>query len=175
MELALLVLRVVIGLLFIGHGTQKLFGWWGGYGIAGTAGFMESLNLRPGRLHAITAGVAETAGGLLIALGLVTPVGSALITAVMVTAIITVHFKNGLWNPDGGYEFLLTVVAAAFALSGVGPGEWSLDNAFNIDMASTGWALIAAGAGLVGGIAAVLQGRAASRAAQTGGPEPTAA
>jgi putative oxidoreductase len=175
MELALLVVRVVIGLLFIGHGTQKLFGWWGGFGIEGTGGFMESLGLRPGRLHATAAGIAETAGGLLIALGLVTPVGAALITAVMVTAVITVHFKNGVWNQDGGFEFHLVLVAAVFALSAIGPGEWSLDNAFNIDMASNGWAFVALAAGIIGGVAAVLQGRAASRSAQTGGPEPTAA
>jgi putative oxidoreductase len=175
MELALLVLRVVIGLLFFGHGTQKLLGWWGGFGIDGTAGFMESLGLRPGRLHAIAAGIAETVGGLLIALGLVTPVGAALITGVMVTAVITVHFKNGIWNQDGGFEFHLVLVAAVFALSAIGPGEWSLDNAVDIDMASNGWAFVALGAGIVGGVAAVLQGRAASRGAQAGGPEPTAA
>jgi putative oxidoreductase len=175
MELALLVLRVVVGLLFIGHGTQKLFGWWGGFGIDGTAGFFESIGLKPGKLHATAAGTAETVGGLLIALGLVMPVGAALITAVMVAAVLTVHLKNGLWNQDTGFEYHLTILAAIFALSAIGPAEWSLDNAFNIDMASNGWALAALGVGLVGGVAAVLQGRAASRAAQTGGPEPTAA
>jgi putative oxidoreductase len=175
MELALLILRVVVGLLFIGHGTQKLFGWWGGHGLGGTAGFFESIGLRPGRLHATAAGLAETVGGLLIALGLVMPVGAALLTGVLVAAVLTVHIKNGIWNSDSGYEYHLVLVAALFALSAIGPAEWSLDNAFNIDMASNGWAFAAVGAGLAGGVAAVLQGRAASRAAGAGGPEPTAA
>jgi putative oxidoreductase len=160
MNLALLVLHVVVGLLFFAHGTQKLFGWFGGYGIGGTAGFFEQLGLRPGRLHAWAAALAETTGGILLALGLFTPIGAALVIAVMTTAVITVHWEKGPFNTEGGYEFNLTLVAAAFALSGVGPGEWSLDNAFGIDWTGTGWALIALGAGLVGGIGAVLQGRA---------------
>jgi putative oxidoreductase len=162
MDLALFVLHVVIGLLFFAHGVQKIFGWFGGYGIGGTAGFMESLGLRPGRLHAWSSGLAETIGGLLLVLGLLTPIGSAMVIAVMVTAILTVHGTKGFFNTEGGYEFNLTLMAAAFALAGVGPGEWALDNALGIDWTGTGWALIALGAGLVAGIAAVLQGRAAS-------------
>jgi putative oxidoreductase len=160
MNLALLVLHVVVGLLFFAHGTQKLFGWFGGYGIGGTAGFFEQLGLRPGRLHAWAAALAETIGGVLLALGLFTPIGAALVIAVMTTAVITVHWEKGPFNTEGGYEFNLTLVAAAFALSGVGAGEWSLDNAFGVDWTGTGWALVALGAGIVGGIGAVLQGRA---------------
>jgi putative oxidoreductase len=162
MNLVLLALHVYVGVLFFVHGVQKLFGWFGGYGIAGTAGFMESLGLRPGRLHAWASGLAETIGGLLLALGLVTPIGAALAISVMVTAIITVHGTKGFFNTEGGYEFNLTLIAAAFVLAGVGPGEWSLDNVFNVDWNGTGWALIALGAGIVGGVAAVLQGRAYS-------------
>jgi len=88
-ELALLVLRVVVGALFVGHGAQKLFGVFGGHGLAGTAGFFESIGLRPGRLHAPAAGVAELGGGALIALGLFTPLGAMLIIAVMVAAVAT--------------------------------------------------------------------------------------
>ena len=162
MNLALLVLHVVVGLLFFAHGTQKLFGWFGGYGLVRTAGFFDQLGLRPGRLHAWAAAFAETVGGILLALGLFTPIGAALVIAVMTAAVITVHWEKGLFNTEGGYEFNLTLVAAVFALSGVGPGEWSLDNVFGIDWAGTGWALIALGAGLLGGIGAVIQGRASS-------------
>jgi putative oxidoreductase len=162
MNLALLVLHVVVGLLFFAHGAQKLFGWFGGYGIEGTAGFMDSIGLRPGRLHAMAAAFAETVGGLLLALGLFTPIGSALVISVMVAAILTVHISKGFFNTEGGYEFNVTLIAAAFALAGVGPGEWSLDNVFDISWNGTGWALIALGAGIAGGVAAVLSGRASS-------------
>jgi putative oxidoreductase len=162
MNLALLVLHVVVGVLFFAHGVQKLFGWFGGYGIEGTAGFFEQIGLRPGRLHAWAAGVAETLGGILLALGLFTPIGSALIISVMVTAIITVHWQKGPFNTEGGYEYNLTLVAVAFALAGVGPGEWSLGNVFDVDWTGNGWALVALGAGVVGGVAAVIQGRASS-------------
>lgn len=175
MDLALFVLHVIVGLLFIGHGTQKLFGWFGGHGLAGTAGFFESIGLRPGRLHAPAAGLAETAGGILIALGLLVPVGAALVIAVMLAAILTVHIGNGVWNQDGGVEYPLVAAAVVFALAGIGAGDWSLDAALDIDLASTGWALAALGAGLAGGLGAVLSGRLAARKAPTGGSAPTAA
>ena len=89
MDIALLVLRVVVGLLMAGHGAQKLFGSFGGHGIDGTAGFMESLGMRPGRRHATAAGTAELAGGALLVLGLITPLGAAMIIGVMVVAIAT--------------------------------------------------------------------------------------
>jgi putative oxidoreductase len=174
MDLVLLVLRVVVGLLFIGHGTQKLFGWFGGHGLAGTGGFFENLGLRPGRAHAAAGGLAEAGGGALLALGLITPVGAAAIIAVMTVAIATVHFTKGVWVTNGGYEYNLVMVAVAFALAGVGPGSWSLDNAIGIDWASTGWALAALGAGVLGGALAIAQGRLASSHAQRGAPAQTA-
>jgi putative oxidoreductase len=160
MDLALFALHFVVGALFFAHGTQKLFGWFGGYGIDGTAGFMEQLSMRPARLHAVAAGLAETVGGILLALGLFTPIGAAMVIAVMVTAIITVHGTKGFFTSDGGYEFNLVLIAVAFALAGVGPGAWSLDNALDVSWTGTGWALVALGAGLLGGIGAVVQGRA---------------
>jgi|tagenome__1003787_1003787.scaffolds.fasta_scaffold20498053_2 putative oxidoreductase len=159
MDLALLILRLVVGLLFVGHGAQKLFGIWGGHGLAGTAGFFDAIGLRPGRMHAPAAGAAELGGGALIALGLLTPVGSALVIAVMVAAALTVHITNGLWATENGIELTLVYAATAFALAGVGPGAWSLDNAFGLDMAGTGWALGALGLGIIGGVGAVLSGR----------------
>jgi putative oxidoreductase len=162
MDLALLILRVVVGLLFVGHGAQKLFGVWGGHGLAGTAGFFESIGLRPGRIHAPAAGVAEFAGGALLLLGLLTPIGSAMIIAVMVAAALTVHMTNGVWATENGIELNLVYAAVGVALAGTGAGSISLDDAFNLDLAGTGWALAALGAGIVGGVGAVLGGRMAS-------------
>jgi putative oxidoreductase len=159
MDLALLIVRIVIGLLFVGHGAQKLFGILGGGGLKGTANMFDAISLRPGYLHARVAGAAELVGGALLALGLLTPVGAALVIAVMVAAIVTVHLPKGLWNTDGGYEYNLVVIAGAFALAGVGPGDWSLDNALAIDWSSTGWALAALAAGLICGLGAVIGGR----------------
>jgi putative oxidoreductase len=159
MDLALLVLRVVVGLLFAAHGAQKLFGVFGGPGLKATADMFDAINLRPGRLHAVAAGAAEFIGGGLLALGLVTPIAAALAIAVMVAAILTVHLPKGLWNANGGFEFNAVMIATAFALAGVGPGRWSLDNALGIDWSSTGWALGALAVGLVGGLGAVITGR----------------
>jgi putative oxidoreductase len=159
MDLALLILRLVVGLLFVGHGAQKLWGVWGGHGLAGTAGFFESIGLRPGRIHAPAAGAAEFVGGALIALGLLTPVGAALIISVMVAASLTVHVTNGLWATQNGIELNLVYAATVFALAGVGAGAWSLDHAFGLDLSGTGWALGALGVGIIGGVGAVLSGR----------------
>jgi putative oxidoreductase len=168
MDLALLILRLVVGLLFVGHGAQKLFGVWGGHGLAGTAGFFESIGLKPGRAHATAAAVAEFGGGALIALGLLTPLGSLAIIAVMVTAALTVHMANGVWATQNGIELNLVYAAAAVALAGVGAGSASLDNALGLDLNGTGYALGALGLGIVGGVGAVLTGRAvAQRHAQT--------
>ena len=159
MELGLLVLRVVVGAMFIGHGSQKLFGLFGGHGLSGTADFFDQIGLRPSRVHAVFAGVAETTGGLLLALGLLTPLATVLLTAVMTAAILTVHLRNGLWVTANGYEYNLVMIAAVFALAAVGAGDWSLDNALGLDVAGTGWALGALGLGLLGGIGAALSSR----------------
>jgi putative oxidoreductase len=162
MDLALLIVRLVVGLLFVAHGSQKLFGAFGGAGLKGTADMFDAIGVRPGRLHAPAAGAAECLGGALLALGLLMPVGAALVIAVMVAAVVTVHLPKGIWNHNGGYEYNAVMVAVAFALAGVGPGQWSLDNALGIDWSSTGWALAALGVGLVGGLATVLSGRMAT-------------
>jgi putative oxidoreductase len=162
MDLVLLVLRVVVGLLFAGHGAQKLFGAFGGGGLEGTADMFDGIGLRPGALHARAAGTAEFIGGLLIALGLFTPFAAAALIGVMTAAVITVHARNGIWNTNKGYEYNLVMVAVLFTLSGVGAGAWSLDNAFGLGLSSTGWALAALAAGLLGGGGAVASGRTAS-------------
>ena len=163
MDLALLVLRLVVGLLFVGHGAQKLFGVFGGAGLEGTAGMFDNIGLRPGWLHARAAGTAEFAGGALIALGLFTPFAAAALIGVMVAAILTVHAKNGIWNTNQGYEFNLVLISAVFALSGVGAGAWSLDNAFGFDLHGTIWAIAVLAAGIIGGIGAILSGRMSAR------------
>jgi putative oxidoreductase len=159
MSLALFILRLVVGLLFMGHGAQKLFGMAGGHGLAGTGTFFESAGLRPGRRHALLAGLGEFCGGLLLLLGWFTPIGAAAIIAVMVAAIWTVHGAKGLWNSDGGFEYNLVLIAAAFALAGVGAGKWSLDNAVGVSDKGTGWAIVALAIGLLAGAGAVLTGR----------------
>src|SRR5215203_3451754 len=121
--------RVTIGLLFAGHGAQKLFGWFGGGGLDQTAAAFESMELRPGRRNALAAGVCEAGGGLLFAAGAATPVAAAALSTSMITAIKTVHWKQVLWTSKGGYEYNLVLLAAVFGLTENGPGQWSLDGA----------------------------------------------
>src|SRR2546421_394840 len=124
MNIGLLVVRIIVGLYFVGHGAQKLFGVAGGYGLNGTGQFFESMGLRPGRLNAFVAGAAELSAGVLLALGLLTPLAAALVIGVMIVAIATVHLSKGVWTANGGYELNLVYIAAVFALAGVGAGEW---------------------------------------------------
>jgi putative oxidoreductase len=131
MEIALgLLLARLIGLGFASHGAQKLFGWFGGYGLAGTGGFFESIGLRPGRFFAFAAGAGELVGGLLIALGLGGPIGPMLVIAVMVVAVLVVHLPNGFSAAKNGYELPLVYAAVAVVFAFVGYGAYSLDAAF---------------------------------------------
>jgi putative oxidoreductase len=150
MKIGRLILRLVVGGLFVGHGTQKLFGWFGGHGLDATAQGFEQLGLRPGRQNAIAAGAAEAGGGTLLALGLATPVAASVLIATMLTAIHRVHAKNGPWAGDGGYEYNLVLIAAALALAEIGPGPLSLDGASGRERSGTGWALAALAAGAAG-------------------------
>jgi putative oxidoreductase len=159
MNIALLVLRVVVGGLFAGHGAQKLFGWFGGHGLRNTGGFFESMGFRPGTPMAFVAGGAEFAGGLLLAFGLLLPAAAAMLTGVMVSAIAAVHWKKGVWNQDGGIEFPLVLATVAFAVAAIGAGRYSLDDAFGIDWHGLWWALGAVALGTVGGLASLLPGR----------------
>jgi putative oxidoreductase len=156
MRLLILATRLVLGGLFFGHGTQKLFGWFGGYGPEGTGGFFESLGLRPGRQHAMAAGTAEAGGGALLAAGLATPAAAAAITGVMTTAIRTVHQPNGPWVTENGWEYPAVIIGTVLAITEVGPGPLSLDAALGRERSGTGWALAALVAG-VGGSAVLLR------------------
>jgi putative oxidoreductase len=130
MDFAIVVLRLVVGLLFVGHGTQKLLGWFGGPGLDGTEGMMHSLGYRPARAHAVLAGATEALGGLLLVLGFLTPLAAAAVIGVMLNAIGTVHGTKGLWVQNGGYEYNLVLITAAFAVAtsaaGVGGGLLAL-------------------------------------------------
>jgi len=117
MKIGRLLLRVTVGGFFFGHGTQKLFGWFGGNGLDATAQGFEHLGLRPGRRNAIAAGAAEAGGGALLATGIATPLAASVLTATMLTAIRTVHAKNGPWATNGGYEYNVVLIAAVLALA----------------------------------------------------------
>jgi putative oxidoreductase len=152
----LLVIRLAIGVLLFAHGTQKLFGWYGGHGLRGTGGFFESLGHRPGRQMAMMAGLSEAGGGLLLALGLLTPLGSAMIIGTMLVAAVSAHAPNGLWATNGGYELPMTYALVALGLAFTGAGDWSVDSAAGIPW-THGWgpglmallvALVAAGVAL---------------------------
>jgi putative oxidoreductase len=159
MNIPRLVARTVIGGLFVGHGTQKLMGWFGGPGLEGTAGMMESLEMHPPRRNAMAAGMAETAGGTLLALGLATPLASAALTGTMITAIRKVHWRSGPWVASGGYEYNLVLIAALLALAEERPGDISLDAALGLDFTGLRWPLIALAAGAAASEATVLLGR----------------
>jgi putative oxidoreductase len=163
MEIGLLGLRLIVGLTFAAHGAQTLFGAFGGDGIDRTARLYEQIGLRPGKLNAWQGGGAELSGGLLIALGLLTPVASAVLIGDMTAAVLTVHLRNGFFNMKGGFEYNLVLVAALFALAAIGAGALSVDDALAIDLSGAGWALAALGVGLFGGVGAVLSGRLTSQ------------
>ena len=149
----LLVARLVFGLLMVGHGTQKLFGWFRGPGLAGAGGYFESLGFRPGRSFAAAASLTEMTGGLLLALGFLGPLSSALIISVMIVAAVTVHWKNGIFATSNGIEVPLLYAAGALALALTGPGVFSLDALLGLQSLWTPevvWGAIAVG--IVGGI-----------------------
>lgn len=150
MDLGRALLRGTAGPLMMGHGTQKLFGWFGGQGVEGTGGVFESLGLRPGKRHASAAGAAETLGGALLTLGALTPLASTLVSGVMMTAIRKVHLKNGPWATAGGYEYNLVLIAATAALVEVGPGRPSVDAALFPRLKGNWWVLASIAAAAAG-------------------------
>jgi putative oxidoreductase len=145
MEAGFLLVRLVLGAIMAAHGAQKLFGWFGGPGLAGTEGWLESMGFKPARLHAVVVGLAEFAGGALLALGLLTPLGAAAVAGVMLVAIATVHWSNGFFNSGGGYEFNLLIAASAIALAITGPGEISIDHLAGWTLSGPEWGLAALG------------------------------
>ena len=178
MNLGRLILRAVVGGYFFGHGTQKLFGWFGGHGPEGTGQFFESLGLRPGKRHALAAGAAEAGGGSLLLLGAFTPFASAALIGTMLTAINRVHLKNGPWVSDGGYEYNLVLITVALALAETGPGSPSVDCARGSRLTGAKGVLLAAALGAAGAAGAhyvAEQAPAAEPAPEAPAPAPDTA
>ena len=157
MKLGRVLLRLTVGSIFIEHGTQKLFGWFGGHGPEGTGQFFESIGLRPGRRNAIVAGTAEAGGGLMLALGLATPLAAASLAGVMITALRTAVWPDGFKTGAGGYEVLLLISALALAESG--PGPWSFDALLKSERRGAGWAAAALAGGATGSTVAIALGK----------------
>ncbi|PYO92779.1 MAG: oxidoreductase [Gemmatimonadetes bacterium] len=160
MTLGLLILRLVVGLTMAAHGAQKLFGWFGGYGLSGTGGFMEKLGFIPGRRNALFAGLAEFTGGLLLALGLATPLAATLIISVMFVAVATIHAKNGYFNQNQGFEYNLLLAVVPLTITIIGAGPLSLDARMGFHDAGPLWGLAALVAALVGGAVQLASRRA---------------
>ena len=126
MDTGLLIIRLIIGLTFAAHGTQKLFGWFGGHGIAGTGGWFESIGMKPGKALAITAGLAELIGGLLFAGGVFLWIAALFIIGSMLVAIVKVHGANGYWVTQNGYEYNMALIVIALGVAMIGAGDYSL-------------------------------------------------
>jgi len=143
MDFGLMLLRVTIGLTMSAHGAQKLFGWFNGPGIEGTARGMEALGFHPGKRHATMAGLTEFAGGLILALGFVTPLGAALVASVMLVAALSAHVKQGFFITSGGYEYNLVLGVAAITLAFAGPGAFSVDALLGLPLSGLMWGALA--------------------------------
>jgi putative oxidoreductase len=154
------LLRVVVGGIFVGHGLQKLRGYWGGPGLAGTEKMMESMDMHPAPVQARAVALAETVGGGALALGIATPFAAAALIATMVTAVRKVHLKNGLWNSNRGYEFNAVLTTAVLAVVADGPGVLSADAIVGKRRAGIGGALFALVAGIAGSFVATDVGSA---------------
>ena len=152
MESALILLRLVAGVTVAAHGTQKLFGSFGGSGITGTRTFFAELGFRRPLAMTVAAGMSEFGGGLLFALGLVTPLAALALVVVMLNAVATVHWRKGFFNSAGGYEYNLLIIATALAVTAGGPGRLSLDSAFGwADQITSPWWALA-----IGGVASIV-------------------
>jgi putative oxidoreductase len=164
--LGLLILRLGIGLILAAHGAQKLFGVWGGPGMAKWTESVQKLRIRPAQPWAWVAALSEFGGGLLLALGLLSPLGSLAIIGAMLVAIATVHLANGFWNGKRGYEFNLSLIVAAAALAFTGPGPYSLDNAVGFHLPEP-LTLIVGTIALIVGVSATLLSRSPQPDTQT--------
>lgn len=159
----LLVARIVLGLLMAAHGSQKLFGWFGGHGLAATAGAFDQMGFRPGKLFATVASATEFASGLLVLLGFLGPIGPALMISVMIVAAVSVHLRNGLFAMTNGIEVPLLYATGAAALALTGPGAYSLDAVLGLDALShPAVAGIALAVGILGGLGNLMARRPAA-------------
>ena len=168
-DIGLLVIRVIVGLTLAGHGVQKLFGWFGGGGLKQTARGFDRMGYRPGSLMALLAGTGEAGGGVLLALGLLTPLAAAAGIAVMVNAM-SVHLTKGFWNSKGGLEFPLTIATVFAGIAVAGSGRFSLDRTIGWQQESWIWGVAAVAGGLLAGLATVaIRARSARAQRAVGG------
>ena len=161
MDIGLLLLRLTVGLTLAAHGGQKLFGWFGGPGLDAIGAILSMLGFQPGRRHALLAGLVETGGGLLLALGFLTPLAAALVFSVMLVAAVSAHVKQGFFMTSGGYEYTLVLGVAGLTVAFTGPGALSLDALFGYSMSGDFWGVAALFVGLVGGAMQLAQRRPA--------------
>lgn len=152
MDTGLLLMRVVIGLLLVGHGAQHALGWFGGYGADGTGAWLEGFGFRHGRRFALLLGWTEIAVGVLFGTGLLVPVATAAIVGVALGAAMTDHGGKGVWIWKNGFEYVLVLGVVAVGVALAGPGAASLDHTVGWDLSGTGWGVAAAAAGLVSGL-----------------------
>ena len=167
MELGLLIIRLVVGLTLAAHGAQKLFGWFGGYGLKGTGGFMSQLGFRHGTFFAGLAGLGELGGGLMLAVGLLTPIAAGIVAATMAVAIATFHSGKGFFADKGGGEFAIALGVVAIGLAFTGAGSLSLDAALGLDLFGLTWGMIAFGIAFAGLIFALVGRSLGEREAAT--------
>ena len=159
MDIGLLLLRLAVGLTLVAHGTQKLFGWFGGPGLSATGQFFTVLGFPPGRRHALMAALGEAVSGALLAVGLATPAAAAVVVSMMLVAIVTVHLGKGFFAQNGGYEYPLVLAVAALTLAFTGPGSLSIDAIAGLLRSGAFCGMAALLAGLVGGSTALLEWR----------------
>ena len=153
-DVGILIVRLVIGLTFAAHGAQKVFGWWGGPGFAGWTAGIERMGLRPAPLWAAISAGVELVGGGLLALGLLTPIASALLVAQSIYIIVRAHWSRGFWNRGGGIEFPLQILAGSLLVVATGAGAIAIDSALSIDFGSW-WRVGFLAAALVGALIAM--------------------
>jgi putative oxidoreductase len=161
MNIGLLLLRLFVGLTLAAHGTQKLFGWFGGPGLSATGQFFTVLGFPPGRRHALMAALGETVSGVLLVVGLATPAAVAVVVSVMLVAVVTVHLGKGFFAQNDGYEYAFVLAMAALTLAFTGPGSLSIDHLVGLQRSGTFWGIAALLAGLMGGGTALLEWRKA--------------
>jgi putative oxidoreductase len=149
MSLGSLILGLVVGLTMAAHGAQKMFGWFGGPGLAGMSSGIQNMGFRQAKRLSVLISVAELGGGLFIATGFLTPLGAAAVIGVMIAAIAIVHWRNGFFSTKGGYEFNLLLIAASEAIVIGGPGSYAIDSLLGWRLSGMGWGLISLTAGAV--------------------------